>query len=180
MFGTLVDIDTEGNILIKDKGVALLPSLFKVYKNKYLGSKAVKWIVAMHDYRSPYRSLPKQQRETMINNMLLEKDKCTFKDKPLIIDAVKEYKAISYDPDYEEYRSMVDKSSEVIRVFKELKVNAENISTINDLQVEMGKAAKSRRELKNAIITEIESGNKMAGVNGDDDLSIFEQEEMFK
>jgi hypothetical protein len=180
MFGTLIDIDTEGNILMKDKGVALLPTLFKVYKNKYLGSKAVKWIVAMYDYRSPYRGLPKEQRETMVNNMLLEKDKCTFKEKPLIIDAIKEYKSISYDPDYEEYRSMVDKSSEVIKVFKQLKVNSENISTINDLQVEMGKAAKSRRELKNAIISEIESGNKIAGVGGDDDLSIFEQEEMFK
>jgi len=180
MFGTLIDIDTDGNILMKDKGVALLPKLFKVYKDKYLGSKAVKWIVAMHDYRSPYRSLPKGQRETLINNMYLEKDKCTFKGKQLVIDAIKEYKTISYDPDYEEYRSMVDKSSEVIQVFKQLKVDAENISTINDLQVEMGKAAKSRRELKNAIIKEIESGNKMSGVGGDDDLSIFEQEEMFK
>ncbi len=75
---------------------------------------------------------------------------------------------------------MVEKASEVIKVFKQLKVNSENISTINDLQVEMGKAAKSRRELKNAIISEIESGNKIAGVGGDDDLSIFEQEEMFK
>ena len=49
MFGTLIDIDTEGNIFIHDKGVALLPKLYKVYKDKYLGSKAVKWIVAMHD-----------------------------------------------------------------------------------------------------------------------------------
>ena len=180
MFGTLIDIDTDGNILMKDKGVALLPKLFKVYKSKYLGSKAVKWIVAMYDYKSPYRSLPIEQRETMINNLILEKENCTFKDKDEVKQAIEEYKKLNYDPDYEEYRAMVNKSAEAIKVFKELPVSTENLSVINDLQVEMGKAAKSRRELKNAIIQEIESGNKIAGVGGDDDLSLFEQEEMLK
>lgn len=180
MFGTLIDIDTDGNIFLHDKGVALLPKLFAVYKHKHLGSKAVKWIVAMHDYKSPYRALPLDDRERMVNNLILEKEKCSFRDKEEVLDAIKEYKKLIYDADYEEYRAMVNKSAEAIKVFKEMPVTKDNISSINDIQVEMGKAAKSRRELKKAIIDEIESGNKIAGVGGDDDLSIFEQEEMLK
>lgn len=180
MFGTLIDIDTEGNILIHDKGVALLPKLFLVYKDKHLGSKAVKWIVAMHDYRSPYRSLPRGQRESIVNNMILEKETCSFKKKAKVKDAIEEYKKISYDPDYEEYRAMVDKSSEAIKVFNDMPVTKDNLKLVNDIQVEMGKSAKSRRDLKNAILADIESGNKMAGLEGDDDLSMFEEEEMYK
>jgi len=180
MFGTLIDIDTDGNIFIHDKGVAMLPRMWKVYKDKYLGSKAIKWIVAMYDYKSPYRSLPKDERETIVNNLILEKENCPFKDKEKIVDAIKEYKAINYDADYEEYRAMVDKSAEAIKVFKEMKVTKDNLKLINDLQVEMGKSAKSRRDLKNAILADIESGNKMQGMGGDDDLSWFEQKEMFK
>lgn len=179
MFGTLIDIDTEGNIFIHDKGVALLPKLYKVYKDKYLGSKAVKWIVAMHDYKSPYRSLPKGERETVVNNMILEKEVCSFKDKDKVLEAIEEYRKISYDADYEEYRAMVDKSAEAIKVFREMPVSSKNLKEINDLQVEMGKSAKSRRELKNAILADLESGNKMSGIDGDDDLSIFEQKERF-
>lgn len=180
MFGTLIDIDTEGNVFLHDKGIALLPKLWAVYKDKYLGSKAVKWIVAMYDYKSPYRSLPAGQRESIVNNLILEKETCSFKEKKKVVEAIAEYRNISYDADYEEYRAMVNKSAEAIKVFKEIKVDKDNLKMINDLQQEMGKSAKSRRDLKNAILADIESGNKMQGIGGDDDLSIFEQKEMFK
>ena len=68
MFGTLIDVDTDGNIFAHSKAISLLPNMFSVYKDKYLGSKAVKWIVCMYDYKSPYRSLPMEQRKQIVNN----------------------------------------------------------------------------------------------------------------
>ena len=180
MFGTLIDIDTDGNIFIHDKGVALLPKLFKVYKDKYLGSNAVKWIVAMYDYKSPYRALPSGQRESVINSVLLDKENCPFKNKDIVKEAIEEYRKLNYDADFEEYRSMVDKSADTIKIFKEMKVTKETLSEVNKAQEDMAKAAKSRRDMRDAIKKDIESGNKIAGLNGDDDLSLFEQEEMFK
>jgi hypothetical protein len=32
MFGTLIDVGTDGNVFIQDKGVSLIPSLWAVYK----------------------------------------------------------------------------------------------------------------------------------------------------
>ena len=180
MFGTLVDVDTDGYVFLHSKAVSLLPKLFSVYKDKYLGSKAVKWIVCMYDYKSPYRSLPIEQRRQIVNNMILEKEKCSFIKKPKIVDAIKEYKKVIYDADIEEYRAMVDKSADAVKVFKEMTVTKENLSEINTIQQEMGKAAKSRRDIRNAILKDIESGDKMSGMDGDDDLSMFEQEEKFK
>jgi|NorSeaMetagenome_1021524.scaffolds.fasta_scaffold00991_2 hypothetical protein len=180
MFGTLIDVDTDGNIFAHSKAISLLPNMFSVYKDKYLGSKAVKWIVCMYDYKSPYRSLPMEQRKQIVNNMILEKEKCSFINKPKIVEAIKEYKKIIYDADIEEYRAMVNKSAEAVKIFQEMKVTKENLSEINTIQQDMGKAAKSRRDIRNAILTDIESGNKMSGMDGDDDLSMFEQEEKFK
>lgn len=180
MFGTLIDINTDGNILMHDKGVALLPCMFEVYKDKHLGSKAVKWIVAMYDYSSPYRSLPKEDRENTVNYVILDKENCSFKNKEKVKKAIEEYKKVSYDADFEEYRAMVDKSAEAIKVFRDMKVTKDNLKLVNDLQVEMGKSAESRRKLKKAIIDEMESGNKMAGIDSDDDLSLFEKDEMYK
>jgi hypothetical protein len=179
MFGTLIDIDTEDKIILHAKAVKLLPKLLAVYKDRYLGSKAVKWIVCMYDYKSPYRSLPFNQREQIVNNVILEKEKCSFKKKANIVEAIEEYKSIIYDADLEEYRAMVDKSAEAIKIFKELVVTKENLAQVNTIQQEMGKSAKSRRDIKNAILADMESGNKMSGMEGDDDLSLWEQDQKF-
>jgi hypothetical protein len=179
MFGTLIDIDTEGNILIHDKGVSLLPCMWAVYKDRYLGSKSVKWIVAMYDNKSPYRKLPIITREEIVNSKILKKMTCSFKNKKKVIEAIAEYRLLNFDADLNEYRSMVDKSAQVVKVFEDIKVTDKNLKEINDLQVEMGKSAKSRREIRNAIIKEQEDGNKIAGMEGED-FSIFEQEERLK
>lgn len=178
MFGTLIDIDTDGNVFLHDKSVALLPEMWKVYKNRRLGSKAVKWIVSMYDLASPYRRFPEQSREEMVNAKILESTECTFKKNKDVLSAIEEYRKLQYDPLIYEYQSMVNKSYEIMEVYKNMKITKDNIKEANDIQKSIGQAAQSRTNIKEMLIKQQNENVQISGMDNTDDLSLFEQEDL--
>ena len=69
------EIDKEGNVLIQDNSIILMPKLFEVYKHKRMGSDMVRWIVCIADYKSPYRRLPEQERIRTVTYNIFSKYK---------------------------------------------------------------------------------------------------------
>ena len=70
MFGTLIDVGNDGNVFLQDKALALVPKLWAVYKKKGMGSKMVRWIVMVDDYKSPYRKKPLDERVELVTNIV--------------------------------------------------------------------------------------------------------------
>lgn len=175
MFGTLIDVDTDGNVFINDKGIALLPKLFEVYKHKYMGSDMVKWIVSVDDYKSPFRKLPLSERERTVTDTIFGQATKKLCSDQLVKDAREEYRKVQYDPLVDQYMSMGDQMYEINKVYKEFKPNKENLSQVNEMAIEMAKAAKAREEIKQLIIKDQESGIKISGANSDD-FSLMEQD----
>lgn len=175
MFGTLIDIDTDGNVLMHDKGIALLPKLFEVYKNKYMGSNMVKWIVSVDDYKSPFRKLPVDEREKIVTDVIFgQTNKKLLKDQ-LVLDARNEYRKMQYDPLVDQYITMGDQMYKINLVYKEMVPTKENLSQVNEIAIEMAKSAEAREKVKQLIIKDQESGVKIAGANSED-FSLMEQD----
>lgn len=173
---TLVDIDSGGNVFITNKGIALAPKLYEVYKNKNMGSNMVKWIVAVEDYKSIYNRLPMNLREeeAMVNIFGGKNSYCSNK---LVTEARKEYRKFDYDPLMEQYQLMVQKSHDMNEVYRNMKPNKTNFSAILKLESEMEKAAQARERMKKIIVDNSKSSNKIHG-RDEEDLSL--QEEMLR
>jgi len=173
---TLVDIDSGGNVFVTNKGIALAPKLFEVYKNKNMGSNMVKWIVSVEDYKSIYNRLPMAQREeeAMMNIFGNKNGYCTNK---LVIEARKEYRKFDYDPLMEQYQLMVQKSHDMNEVYRNIKPNKNNLSEILKIEADMEKSAQARERMKKIIIENSKSQNKLHG-REEEDLSL--QEEMLR
>lgn len=173
MFGTAIDVDTDGNVFLNDKGVGLLPKLFEVYKKKGMGSSMVKWIVLVDDYKSPYRKLPLEERESLATNIVFSKSRYKTCEDDLVTDARDEYARTQYDPLIDQYRAMSDQIFKMTKVYRDMIPTKENLADLNKIQIEMGKAAKSRDDIKALIVKDQESEIKIQGA-GSEDFSIFE------
>lgn len=179
MFGTLVDVGTDGNVLVNDRGMALVPTLWAVYKKKGMGSNMVRWIVMVDDYKSPYRKLPVDEREVLVTNIVFGKDKYKTCQDQMVTDARTEYDRMQYDPLVDQYNAMSDQIYKMTKVYKTMIPTKENLSDINDIQIQMGKASKSRDDIKTLIIKDQESEVKIQGA-GTEDFSMFEEEQRYK
>jgi hypothetical protein len=175
MFGTAIDVDTDGNVFLNDKGLALLPKLFEVYKKKGMGSNMVKWIVMVDDYKSPYRKLPLEERESLATSVVFEKMKYKTCEDELVVAAREEYARTQYDPLIDQYRAMSDQIFKMTKVYKSIKPDKENLSDLIKIQKEMGAAAKARDDIKTLIVKDQESEIKIQGA-GSEDFSMFESE----
>ena len=173
IFGTAVDVDTDGNVFVNDKGVSLLPKLFEVYKKKGMGSNMVKWIVMVGDYKSPYRKLPLEERESLATSIVFGKSKYKTCEDDLVKDARKEYMKTQYDPLIDQYNAMSEQIFKTTQVYKSITPTKENLADLNKIQIEMGKAAKSRDDIKTLIVKDQESEIKIQGA-GSEDFSMFE------
>jgi hypothetical protein len=176
MFNELIEIDKEGNVLIQDDSIGLMPALMKVYKNKHMGSKMVRWIVSMDDYKSPFRRLPESERERKLNELYFNKTKTTLTSKPVVQDARAEYKMLQFDPLIDQYNAMSEQMFLMTQVFKDIKPTKDNLKDLNDMQIKMHAAAEAREKLKALILKNQESGLKVKGT-GSEDFSIFEQDQ---
>lgn len=176
MYNELIDIGKDGNVFLNDNSIALMPSMWKLYKDKNGGSKQVRWIVCMYDYKSPFRRLPEDERNNRVSYMIFEKSKNPkIKDK-LVKDAINEYIKLQFDPLIDEYNAMCEQSFKMTQMYKSIQPTQDNLEDLNKLQEQMGKAAKSRDAIKALIVKDQESEVKIQGT-GSDDFSIFEQEE---
>jgi len=176
MYNQLIEIEKDGNVFLQDNSIALIPKMWAVYKDKNMGSNMVKWIVGVYDYKSPYRRLPLEERKSRVSYTVFSKESNPKENNPLVLEAIEEYVKLQYDPLIDEYNAMCDKSYEMTKVYRDMKPTAQNIEELNKLQTEMGKAAKSREEIKKLILKDQESEAKISGT-GSEDFSIFEQED---
>jgi hypothetical protein len=179
MFGTLIDVGNDGNVFIQDRGLALIPKLWSVYKKKGMGSKMVRWIVMVDDYKSPYRKKPLDERIELVTNIVFGKPKYKACEDILVLSAREEYLKMQYDPLIDQYNAMSDQIYKITRVYKNIKPTEENLDDLNNIQIQMGKASKARDDIKTLIIKDQESEVKIQGA-GTEDFSMFEEEQRYK
>lgn len=176
MYNQLIDVDKDGNVFMQDNSIALMPKLWEVYKDKHMGSNMVKWIVAVYDYKSPYRRLPIEERKSRVSYVIFDKNKNTKEDNEKVVEAIDEYIKLQYDPLIDEYNAMCEQSYNMTKVYREMTCTAANLEEMTKLQQEIGKAAKSRDAHKDLIKKDQESDVKIQGT-GSGDFSIFEEDE---
>ena len=176
MFNELIEIDKDGNVFIQDDSIALMPKLWAVYKDKYGGSKMVRWIISMDDYKSPFRRLPEEERSERLTMNIFGKRTLKKTTEKLVTEARHEYKMLQFDPMVDQYNAMSEQMFLMTQVFKSMKPSKDNLADLNDMQVKMQKAAEAREKLKTMIIKDQDSDSKIKGT-GSDDFSIFENEQ---
>ena len=179
MFGTLIDVGSDGNVFLQDKAIALIPALWNVYKKKGMGSKMVRWIVMIDDYKSPYRKKPLDERYELVTNILFGKPKYKTCEDKLVLLARSEYAKMQYDPLIDQYNAMSDQIYKMTKVYRQIVPTEENLEDINNIQIQMGKASKARDDIKTLIIKDQESEVKIQGA-GAEDFSMFEEEQRYK
>lgn len=176
MYNTLIDVDKDGNVLLQDNSIAFMPNMWLVYKDKHMGSNMVKWIVAVYDYKSPYRRLPIEERKARVSNMLFGKEKNPKESNELIVDAVDEYLKLQYDPLIDEYNAMCEQAYNMTKVYRSMTCTEKNFDDMTSFQEKMNKAAKARDSHKELIKKDSESDVKIQGT-GSEDFSLFELDE---
>ena len=163
MYNQLIEIDKDGNAFLQDDSIALMPKLWEVYKHKRMGSKMVKWIVAVYDYKSPFRRFPEDERKIQVSFSIYEKNTNSLANDELVIEAIEEYIKFQYDPLIDEYNSMLEQSYKMTKVYRAIEPTVANLEELNKLQELMGKAAKSRDAHKQLILKDKETESKIQG-----------------
>jgi len=177
MYNELINIDTDGNVFLLDNSIALMPKMWEVYKDKYLGSNMVKYIVGMYDYKSPFRRLPEEERMSRVAYSIYSKDKATRVSDKLVGEAVEEYLKLQYDPLIDQYNTMGEQMYKMNKVYKEMTPTEKNLEEMSKMQDQMGKAAISRDKIKDLILKDQQSEVVIKGT-GTEDFSIFEEDQL--
>lgn len=177
MYNELIDVDTDGNVFLKDNSIALIPKMWAVYKHKHMGSKMVKYIVGVYDYKSPYRRLPEEERESRVAYSIYSKDKAPRTSEKIFSEAVEEYLKLQYDPLIDQYNTMGEQMYKMNKVYKDMTPTEKNLEDMNKMQDQMGKAATARDKIKDLILKDQQTESVLKGT-GSEDFSIWEQDEI--
>lgn len=176
MYNQLIEIKNDGNVFLQDESIALMPKMWAVYKDKRMGSDMCKWIVAMYDYKSPYRRLPQRERKREVTYNIFGKTKHAKCEEQIVKDAIREYDKLQFDPLIHQYNAMMEMAFQTTEVFLSIEPDEKNLSKINKMQKEMKEAAESREKMKELILKNQESEVKMHG-GSLNDLSFLEDME---
>lgn len=167
MYNELIDIDKEGNVIIQDNSITLMPKLYEVYKHKRMGSDMVRWIVCIADYKSPYRRLPEEERVRTVTYNIFSKYKHSYCSDDLVLDALNEYKKLQYDPLIDQYNAMSEQMYKVTQVYRNMVPTQSNLEDLNDIAIKMEKAAVARDKIKALILKDRESDSKIQGTSSE-------------
>jgi len=173
MYNELIDIDKEGNVIIQDNSITLMPKLYEVYKHKRMGSDMVRWIVCIADYKSPYRRLPEEERVRTVTYNIFSKYKHSYCSDDLVLDALNEYKKLQYDPLIDQYNAMSEQMYKVTQVYRNMVPTQKNLEDLNDIAIKMEKAALARDKIKALILKDQESDAKISGTSSEN-FSVLE------
>jgi len=177
MYNELIDVDTDGNVFVKDNSIGLMPKLFAVYKDKHMGSNMVKYIVGVYDYKSPFRRLPEDERSARVSYSVYSKDKPPKVSDTKVEEAIEEYLKLQYDPLIDQYNTMGEQMYKMNKVYKAMIPTEKNLEDMNKMQEQMGKAAIARDKIKDLILKDQQTESNIKGT-GSEDFSIWEQDEM--
>ena len=167
MYNELIEIDREGNVFLQDNSIALMPKLFEVYKHKRMGSNMVRWIVAIADYKSPYRRLPEKERYRTVTYNIFETYKNKLCEDDLVKEALDEYKKCQYDPLVDQYNAMSEQMYKVTQVYRSIEPTQKNLEELNDIAIKMEKAALARDKIKLLILKDQETDSKIQGTSSE-------------
>jgi hypothetical protein len=177
MYNELINIDTDGNVFLHDNSIALMPKMWEVYKDKYLGSSMVKYIVGVYDYKSPYRRLPEDERKSRVAYSIYSKERATRVSDKIVEEAIEEYLKLQYDPLIDQYNTMGEQMYKMNRVYKEMTPTEKNLEDMNKMQDQMGKAALARDKIKDLILKDQQSEAIIKGT-GTEEFSVFEEDQL--
>mgnify|MGYP003145391645 FL=1 len=159
----LFDVDKEGNVLLQDKTVALVPEILAVYRHKDYGSRAIKWIVLMCDYNSPYRNLPEKEKREAVTMDMYGKRSFYKLDKEVIEKAMDKYNELQYDPLYEQYRVFNNKLIEFNEYIKNMPITGDNATELQKVMIGQDKIMDAREKLRKLILTRNEEEENIEG-----------------
>lgn len=167
----LFKIDAEGDVRLQDDTFLLIPELKEVYDSKELGSKAIRWIVLVHDYKSPYRQLTLDGRMKEATDDIYHKDKVKELKCGLMQDAIKKYNKLQFDPLREQYQVYTGKISEYNKYIMDTGLRSDTAKELQDLMIGSEKVIKARENLKELIIKKEDESR----IHGGGDASLLEE-----
>jgi hypothetical protein len=168
---TLFKVEKDGNVLLQDQTIALVPELFDVYKHKDYGSRAIKWIVNMYDYNSPYRNLPEMERKEAVTQDIYDKKSWYKIEKDIIKEASEKYKKLQYDPLLEQYSVFNEKMAQFNEYVKKMPITGDNATELQKVMLGIDKIMEAREKLRKVIIARGEEDDK---IHGGGELSFLE------
>lgn len=167
----LFKIDSEGDVRLQDDTFLLIPELKEVYDSKELGSKAIRWIVLVYDYKSPYRQLTLSARIKEATEDIYNKEKIKVLNNGIMQDAIKKYNKLQFDPLRDQYQVYTDKIAEYNQYMRDMGLRAETAKELQDLMIGSEKVIKARENLKELIIKKEDE----ARIHGGGEASLLEE-----
>jgi len=168
---TLFKIEKDGNVLLQDQTIALSPELFALYKHKDYGSRAIRWIVSMYDYNSPYRNLPESERKQEVTFDIYKKKSHYILEKDIVKEAAAKYQKLQYDPLLEQYSVFNEKMAQFNEYIKKMPITGDNATELQKVMLGIDKIMEAREKLRKVIIAR---GEDDETIHGGGELSFLE------
>lgn len=159
----LFSIEVDGDVKLQDDTFLLIPELRTVYEK--LGSKYIRYIVLMSDYKSPYRQLISSNRELEVCEDIWGKEPKKVKelDGELIKQAIAKYKRLQYDPLVEQYLVYTEKIAEFNEWLRNQPISKDTAEMLGRVMKAQTEIRESREELQVLILKKEEESKMMGG-----------------
>ena len=159
----LFSIEVDGDVKLQDDTFLLIPELIELYDKH--GSKYIRYVVLLCDYKSPYRQLIQHEREkeVCIDVWGVEIDKVKNLKTELIKTAKEKYKRLQYDPTVEQYLVYTEKISEYNQWLRDMPVGKDNAEMLGRVMKSVKDITQAREDLKDLILKKEEDSKLMGG-----------------
>lgn len=159
----LFSIEVDGDVKLQDDTFLLIPELKTLYDKH--GSKYIRYVVLMCDYKSPYRQLilNEREKEVCIDVWGDEKSKIKHLDTELVKQAKEKYKRLQYDPTVEQYLVYTEKIAEYNQWLREMPIGKDNAEMLGRVMKSVKDITEAREELKDLILKKEEESKMMGG-----------------
>ena len=167
----LFSIELDGDVKLQDDTFLLIPELRVLYDK--FGSKYVRYVVLVCDYKSPYRQLiiSERQKEVCEDIWGTDMSKVKHLDSEVVKAAMEKYKKLQYEPTIEQYLVYTEKISEFNQWLREMPIGKDNAEMLGRVMKSVKDITEAREELKDLILKK-EEESKMKGGG---DASLLEE-----
>lgn len=173
MFGTIINSDKSGDLVIDPRYFALCPQLLEVYNDKNLGGPVLKYIVNVYDRKSIYRHLPLDIRKEDVCIAIFGKKTNPRLTHDKVLAAIELYEYVQYDTLVDQYNAMINKSKKKIEIYNKMEVTETNMASMNKIESDMQKSTEGLEKLRERIQNQ-EEEREILG-NGVGNLSFIEE-----
>lgn len=163
---TLFEITTDKSAVLHEQAYKLCPELMNITQEELM------FIICAYDYHSIYRQYPEEERVRKSLGQVYGTS--TPKDDPLederVVDAIKAYKTLQYDPQREFVQTLIDKTNH-LQTQLLIEEDAAQIAKINKTINELNKSIQEASY-------EIEKDMSALQIKGGSKLSFLEMQQM--